>query len=90
MTQLELAKALGRSQPQVSSIESGDKQIDVLEYLRWMNLVGATEESMLDHVRELNAALLRHGELDAATKRSSRIKIKNEPSVSASRRVKLR
>jgi transcriptional regulator with XRE-family HTH domain len=57
LTQVELAERLGRSQAQISSVESGDKQIDVLEYLRWMQAVGASEEQSLAYIQELDKAL---------------------------------
>jgi len=40
LTQEELAGMLGRPQSFVSKVESGDRRLDVVEYVQWTHCVG--------------------------------------------------
>ena len=40
MTQVELARALGTDQSQISKIERGERRLDVIDYLRICRVIG--------------------------------------------------
>jgi len=40
LRQVDLAKRLGRSQPYVTYVETGQKLIDVVELLEWADAIG--------------------------------------------------
>ncbi|MGE5523209.1 MAG: helix-turn-helix domain-containing protein [Rhodospirillaceae bacterium] len=51
VTQLELAKRLGKAQSYVSKTESGERRLDVIEYLEWMLALGGDPVSTLNKLR---------------------------------------
>lgn len=40
MTQVELANGLGWPQSDVSRVESGERRLDVVEFVKWAKIVG--------------------------------------------------
>lgn len=42
LSQSEVAKALGWPQQRVSLTEAGARRLDVIEFLRWANVIGLT------------------------------------------------
>jgi transcriptional regulator with XRE-family HTH domain len=47
ITQAELARKLGRPQSYISKVESGDRRIDVVEYVQLMQAIGASPEPLI-------------------------------------------
>ncbi|MBX3560157.1 helix-turn-helix transcriptional regulator [Chelatococcus sp.] len=50
LTQAAVAKALGRHQPFIANIESGDRRIDVVEFLDLAEAVGFDPHDVLEQV----------------------------------------
>jgi transcriptional regulator with XRE-family HTH domain len=50
LTQVELAKKLGRGQSYVSKIERGERYLDVLEFILWCEACHANPESVLSQI----------------------------------------
>jgi transcriptional regulator with XRE-family HTH domain len=50
LKQAEVAKALGRYQPFVSNVESGQRRIDVVELLEFAEAIGFDPHALLDEV----------------------------------------
>jgi len=55
LTQTELAFKLGRRQQFVSKYESGERRLDVIEFLDVATALGLTTESLLQQVSNLDA-----------------------------------
>lgn len=53
LTQSELAKQMGVVQSFVSKIETGERYLDVLEFLRWCELTQADECAVLRRVQRV-------------------------------------
>jgi transcriptional regulator with XRE-family HTH domain len=60
LTQVEVARALGRHQSFVSKIESGERRIDPIELLRFAELYGVDMLSLLPKLRPLPGVSARH------------------------------
>lgn len=74
LTQVELAKVLDRPQSYVSKVESGDKRLDVLEFILWMRALDAEPGPLIselaDHVEKtLSRTKLLQGISKPAAKR---------------------
>lgn len=52
MTQSQVAAALGRHQPFIANIESGERRIDVVEFLNLADVIGVDPLSILAEVRK--------------------------------------
>lgn len=52
LTQAELARAMGRHQPFIANIESGERRVDVIELLEICNLVGCDAHRLIDILGE--------------------------------------
>ena len=52
ITQQELAKTLKRPQSYVSKGENGERRIDVIEFIEWIEALGADRDQMLNEVVE--------------------------------------
>lgn len=50
LKQAEVAKTLGRHQPFVSNVESGQRRIDVVELLEFAEAIGFDPHAFLDEV----------------------------------------
>ncbi len=50
MTQAELAARLGKAQSFVSKVETGERYVDVLDFLRWCEMAGADAGGILRKV----------------------------------------
>ncbi len=50
LTQVELAKKLGRGQSYVSKIERGERYLDVLEFIAWCEACDAIPEFVLRQI----------------------------------------
>lgn len=55
MTQVEVATALGRHQPFISNIESGQRRVDVIELLDLAAAVGFDPHLLLDELARVSA-----------------------------------
>jgi transcriptional regulator with XRE-family HTH domain len=51
LTQAEVAKALGRHQPFVANIESGERRVDLLELLDLADIIGLDVEELVRRLR---------------------------------------
>jgi len=47
LTQLELAERLGKPQSHVSKVESGERRLDVLEFVLWARALGVNPVEVL-------------------------------------------
>lgn len=56
MTQAQLAKALGRHQPFVANIESGERRVDLVELLDIAELIDLDVEQLLQKLRSIPKA----------------------------------
>ena len=54
MTQAELAKKLGRHQSFVATVESGQRRIDVVEFLEFAEAIGFDPRSAIARVRAID------------------------------------
>jgi transcriptional regulator with XRE-family HTH domain len=59
MTQTELARRLGKPQSFVSSYESGQRRIDLLEFLCIVAALGGQPERVFDEVRKRSSKIVR-------------------------------
>ncbi|MBB6124594.1 helix-turn-helix domain-containing protein [Sphingobium subterraneum] len=50
ISQHELAKRLGRSQSYVTKVETGERKLEVVEYLAWCRALGLPASGLLDEV----------------------------------------
>ncbi|MFL9922771.1 helix-turn-helix transcriptional regulator [Herbaspirillum lusitanum] len=50
LTQSQLAQLLDKTQSYVSKIESGERQIDIIEFMRWCECCGANAVTVLRKV----------------------------------------
>lgn len=53
LRQIDLAKRLGRSQAYVSSIETGQKHIALIELMDWAEAIGFDAEEAIGHIAKL-------------------------------------
>jgi transcriptional regulator with XRE-family HTH domain len=53
LKQVEVAEALGRHQPFIANIESGQRRIDVLELLELAEAIGFDPKEILDELLKL-------------------------------------
>jgi transcriptional regulator with XRE-family HTH domain len=90
LSQKALADLLGKQQSYVSSVESGDKRIDVIEYLRWMQVVGAPTEEALRYLEELDSTMRLPKVLDAAVGGTLRRRLKPDDEVQVKRPTRKR
>ncbi|TNL08605.1 XRE family transcriptional regulator [Kosakonia cowanii] len=51
ITQMQLAEALGRPQSFIAKIESGERRLDVVEFVHLARLVGLTVEDVLKEIQ---------------------------------------
>lgn len=51
LTQAEVAKALGRHQPFVSTIEAGQRRVDVVELLDLAHVIGFDPGALIDELK---------------------------------------
>lgn len=51
LTQAEVAKALGRYQPFIANIESGERRVDLVELLDLAAIIGLDVEALVRHLR---------------------------------------
>ena len=51
MTQAELAKRMGKAQSYVSKAETGERYVEVLDFLRWCEMSGADAAHVLERVQ---------------------------------------
>jgi len=56
LTQSELARRLGKGQSFVSKIETGERYLDVLEFLRWCEVAQADACAVLQRVQRIKPA----------------------------------
>lgn len=52
MTQATVARSLGRHQPFIANIESGERRIDVVEFLELTEVIGADPFAILADVQK--------------------------------------
>jgi transcriptional regulator with XRE-family HTH domain len=48
LTQVELAEKLGKPQSFVSKIEAGDRRLDVVEYVKWMQITNLEPSKLIN------------------------------------------
>ena len=53
LTQQELAKHLGKPQSFVAKYETGERRLDVVEFLRVMRAIGTREQPLLHSVKRV-------------------------------------
>jgi transcriptional regulator with XRE-family HTH domain len=53
LTQVDVARALGRHQPFVSNIESGQRRLDLIELLDLAAVIGFDPHALLDELARL-------------------------------------
>lgn len=53
MTQAQLAKALGRHQPFIANIESGERRVDLVELMDIAELIELDVESLIGELRAI-------------------------------------
>ena len=51
MTQAELARALGRHQPFIANIESGERRLDIVELIEICDVLGADLNEIIAELR---------------------------------------
>ncbi|ESF03049.1 hypothetical protein L244_15365 [Salmonella enterica subsp. enterica serovar Worthington str. BCH-3194] len=51
MTQAQLAKALGKPQSFIAKVESGERRLDVVEFVRFCRLMNIEPVSILDKLQ---------------------------------------
>jgi len=56
LTQLELALRLGKVQSFVSKIETGERYIDVLEFLRWCEISNTDAGEVLHKIKRISVS----------------------------------
>lgn len=56
MTQSQLAKRLGKAQSFVSKVETGERYLDVLEFLRWCEVADADVCRLLLDIQQVPVA----------------------------------
>ena len=49
MTQQELADRLGRPQSFVAKVETGERRLDVVEFVEWSSALDAEPKALLEH-----------------------------------------
>lgn len=50
LSQAQVAKALGRHQPFIANIESGERRIDIVELLDLAKIIDLDVQALLDHL----------------------------------------
>ncbi|HAU58289.1 MAG TPA: transcriptional regulator [Comamonadaceae bacterium] len=55
MTQSELARRMGKAQSFVSKVETGERYVEVLDFLRWCEMSGTDAGLVLQRVKEVPA-----------------------------------
>ena len=50
LTQVDVARALGRHQPFISNLESGQRRLDVIELLDLASVIGFEPRALLDEL----------------------------------------
>lgn len=53
ITQQELADRLNRSQSYVAKVETGERRLDVVEFIEWAEGIGASPALLMDRVQKL-------------------------------------
>ena len=53
LTQADVAKALKRHQPHIANIESGERRVDVVEFLELAQVIGFEPNAVLNAVLEI-------------------------------------
>ena len=51
LSQAQVAKALGRHQPFIANIESGERRVDLLELLALADIIGLDVHALVDRLR---------------------------------------
>lgn len=69
LTQAEVAKALGRHQPFIAGIESGQRRVDVVEFLDLAEIIGLDPVKVLRALARVPAGSDRSPRPRSATKR---------------------
>ena len=54
LTQANVAKALNRHQPHIANIESGERRVDVVEFLELAQVIGFEPNAILNAVSEID------------------------------------
>lgn len=55
MTQAQVAEAMGRHQPFVANIESGERRVDLVELLDIADIIELDVEALIKELREAKA-----------------------------------
>ncbi|MBX5084621.1 helix-turn-helix transcriptional regulator [Rhizobium lentis] len=53
LSQAQVAKALGRHQPFIANIESGERRVDLLELLALADIIELDVHALIDRLRQL-------------------------------------
>jgi transcriptional regulator with XRE-family HTH domain len=69
LTQVQVAQALGRHQPFVANIESGERRVDAIELLDIAEIVGFDPHDLVDELLSLPSARRRVNVTKARNKR---------------------
>ena len=55
LTQADVAKALNRHQPHIANIESGERRVDVVEFLELAQVIGFEPNAILNAMLEITS-----------------------------------
>lgn len=53
MTQQELANRLDRPQSYIAKVETGERRLDVIEFLEWCEALGACSPTVIEEISKL-------------------------------------
>lgn len=53
LSQAQVAKVLGRHQPFIANIESGERRVDLLELLAIANIIGLDVHALIDQLQQV-------------------------------------
>jgi HTH-type transcriptional regulator/antitoxin HipB len=53
MTQAEVARAMGRHQPFIANIESGERRLDIVELLDLANIIGLDPHAVIEQLKSI-------------------------------------
>jgi HTH-type transcriptional regulator/antitoxin HipB len=60
LTQADVAKALGRYQSFIAGIESGQRRVDIVEFLDLAEIIGFDPQSVVRELRRMGPSRRRH------------------------------